>query len=155
MMTGRVHGEEMNETAVEELFSRYELLFNQAVGSDEPDMDEVASLYASEFIAAAPAGVMTGKNDDKFKQVMAQGYARYRAIGTKEMRIRDVRLSPIDEHHCLAHVAWTATYARKDEADKTIDFEVHYLIQQLEDEPKVFGWISGDEQEQLKKHGIV
>ena len=42
------------------------------------DMDEVASLYASEFIAASPAGVMAGKNDDQLKQVMAQGY---RAIG--------------------------------------------------------------------------
>lgn len=86
---------------------------------------------------------------------MAQGYAHYRTIGTKEMRIRDVRLSPIDEHHCLAQVAWTATYARKGEADKAIDFDVHYLVQQLTGEPKVFGWISGDEKELLKKHGIV
>lgn len=140
----------MNEAAVGKLFERYERLFNQSLCGDDVDMDEVASLYASEFIGAAPAGVMTGKNDDKFKQVMAQGYAHYRAIGTKEMRIRDVRLSPIDEHHCLAHVAWTATYAREGEADQAIDFDVHYLVQQLEGEAKVFGWVSGDEQELLK-----
>jgi hypothetical protein len=119
------------------------------------DMGQVASLYASEFIGAAPAGVMTGKNDDQFKQVMAQGYAHYRAIGTKEMRIRNVRLSPIDEHHCVAHVAWTATYARKDQPDVAIDFDVHYLVQKLDGEPKVFGWVSGDEQALLKQHGIV
>jgi hypothetical protein len=117
-------------------------------------MDEVASLYASDFIAASPAGVMTGKNDDQLKQAMEQGYARYRAIGTKEMRIRDVRISPIDEHHCLAHVAWTATYAREDQPDTAIDFEVHYLVQKLDGEAKVFGWVSGDEQALLKKHGI-
>ena len=142
------------ESAVRTLFARYESLFNQALGGDV-DMDEVASLYASEFIGAAPAGVMTGKNDDQFRQVMAQGYAHYRAMGTKEMRIRNVRLSPIDERHCLAHVAWTATYARKNQADVAIDFDVHYFVQKLGSEPKVFGWVTADEQALLRQHGII
>jgi hypothetical protein len=76
-------GEQMMETSVSKFFERYESFFNQSLGGDM-DMDEVASLYASEFIAASPAGVMAGKNDDQLKQVMAQGYARHRAIGTKE-----------------------------------------------------------------------
>ena len=142
------------EVAVRKLFERYHSLFNRSLGGDA-DMDAVASLYASDFIAASPAGVMTGKNDDQLKRVMAQGYARYRAIGTKAMRIRDVRISPIDEHHCLAHVAWTATYAREDRSDTAIDFDVHYLVQKLDDDAKVFGWVSGDEDALLKKHGIV
>lgn len=142
------------ETSVREFFGRYESFFNQSLGGDM-DMDEVASLYASEFIAASPAGVMTGKNDDQLKQVMAQGYARYRAMGTKEMRIRNVRLSPMDDYHCLAHVAWTATYARKDQPDIAIAFDVHYFVQKLDGEPKVFGWVSGDEQALLRKHGII
>jgi hypothetical protein len=141
------------EAAVRKLFERYESFFNRSLG-DAVDMNEVASLYASEFIAASPAGVMTGKNDDQLKQVMERGYARYRAIGTKAMRLRDVRIVPIDEHHCLAHVAWTATYAREDQPDTAIDFDVHYLVQKLDGEAKVFGWVSGDEQALLKKHGI-
>ena len=144
----------MMETSVRKLFQRYERFFNQSLGGDI-DMDEVASLYASDFIAASPAGVMTGKNDHQLKQAMTQGYAHYRAIGTKEMRIRNVAISPIDEHHCVAHVAWTATYARQDQADIAIDFDVHYLVQKLDGEPKVFGWVSGDEQALLKKHGII
>lgn len=142
------------ETSVRKFFERYESFFNQSLGGDM-DMDEVAALYASEFIAASPAGVMAGKNDDQLKEVMAQGYARYRAIGTKEMRIRNIRLSPVDDHHCVAHVAWTATYTRKDQPDVAIDFDVHYFIQTLEGEPTVFGWVSGDEQELLRKHGII
>jgi hypothetical protein len=141
------------EASVRKLFERYESFFKKALGGDV-DMSEVASLYASDFIAASPAGVMTGKNDDQLKQVMTQGYAHYRAIGTKEMRIRNVRLSPIDEHHCVAHVAWTAIYARKDQPDITIDFDVHYFVQKLDGEPKVFGWVSDDEQALLRKHGI-
>lgn len=142
------------ERAVRKLFERYANFFNRSLGGDV-DMEEVSSLYTSEFIGAAPAGVKTGKNDEQFKQIMAQGYAHYRAIGTKEMRIRNVVLSPIDEHHCVAHVAWTAIYARKDQPDVAIDFDVHYLVQKLDGEPKVFGWVSGDEQALLREHGII
>jgi hypothetical protein len=142
------------ETSIRKLFERYERVFNAALHGDV-DMEDVAGLYAAEFIAASPAGVMTGKNDEQLKQVMAQGYARYRVIGTKEMRIRGLRISPMDEHHCVAHVAWRATYVRNDRPDVTIDFDVHYLVQQLGAEPKVFGWVSGDEQAVLKEHGII
>src|SRR5687768_6759700 len=142
------------KTAVRKLFERYESCFRQALAG-QIEMDEVASLYASDFIAASPAGVMAGKNDDQLKQVMAQGYARYRAIGTKEMRIRNVRLSPMDDFHCVGHVAWTATYSRKDQPDVAIDFDVHYFVRTLDGEPRVFGWVSGDEQALLRKHGII
>ncbi len=142
------------EASARKLFERYERFFNKSLKSDI-DMEEVTFLYASDFITASPAGVMSGKNDDHLKQAMMKGYLRYRAIGTKEMRIRDLRISPIDEHHCVAHVAWTATFARKGGPDVAIDFDVHYFVQELNGPPKVFGWASGDEQTLLKKHGIV
>lgn len=144
----------MMEASVRKFFDRYEKVFNQSLGG-RTDMDEVAALYASEFVAASPAGVMTGKNDEQLKQMMAQGYARYRAMGTKGMRIRDVRFSPIDDHHGVAHVAWTATYARRDQPDVAIDFDVHYLVQNLDGELKVFGWVSGDEQALLREYGVT
>ncbi len=100
------------DAQVRKLFERYERLFRKSLAGDA-DMDEVTSVYASAFIAASPAGVMVGKNDDQLKQAMEQGYARYRAIGTKEMRIRDVGISPIDEHHCVAHVAWSRSLRAK------------------------------------------
>ena len=142
------------ETSVRKLFERYERLFNQSLGGDK-DMREIASLYSSNFMASTPTGVMTGKNNDQLKQVMARGYAHYRAIGTKEMRIRSLRLSPIDEHHCVAHVAWRATYARKDQPDVVIDFDVHYFVRMFGEVSKVFGWVSGDEQALLRQHGII
>jgi hypothetical protein len=142
------------EASVRKLFERYESVFRQSLSGDM-DMNEVAALYASEFIAASPGGVMTGKNDDQLKDIMAKGYARYREMGTKGMRLRDVRVSPIDDLHCVAHVSWTATYARKDRSDVAIDFDVHYLVQELGGAPKVFGWVSGDEEAALREHGIV
>ena len=142
------------EDSVRKLFERYERFFKQSLAGDI-DNDEVESLYASAFIAASPAGVMTGKNDDQLKKVMAEGYAHYRTIGTKGMCIRGIRLSPIDEHHCVAHVAWTATYARQDQTDIAIDFDVHYFVPKLDGEPKIFGWVSGDERALLSQHGII
>lgn len=142
------------ETEVRKLFERYEDFFNRSLAGDA-SMEEVSSLYAAEFIAASPAGVMAGKNDDQFRQAMTQGHAHYRAIGTKGMRVRGVRISPVDEHHCVAHVAWTAIYARDGRADVAIDFDVHYFVQKLAGEPKVFGWVSGDEQALLREHGVV
>ena len=71
------------------------------------------------------------------------------------MQIHNVSPSPINEHHCVAHVAWTATYVRKYQSDVAIDFDVHDLVQELDREPEVFGWVSGDEQALLKKHGII
>lgn len=142
------------DMAIRAFFARYADFFNRAV-SGQQSMDEVATLYAAEFIAASPLGVMAGKNDEQFKRAMSHGYEHYRAIGTKDMRVREVRVTRIDDLHCMAHVAWTATYAREGRDDVAIDFEVHYLMQVLSGEPKVFGWVAGNEQEVLKQYGIV
>ena len=142
------------ETAVRTLFDRYEAFFNRSLAGDF-DPDEVDRLYASEFIDASPAGVMTGKNDESLRKAMLDGYEAYRKMGTRHMRLRGLRITPVDEHHCVAHAAWTATYARDDLPETAIDFDVHYLVQTLNGEPKVFGWMAGDEQAMLKEHGIL
>jgi hypothetical protein len=144
----------MIEMDLRMFFAQYESFFNRALAGDA-DMDGIAALYAPEFIAASPTGVMSGRNDVQLKQDMIKGYERYRVIGTKKMRMRDLRLSPMDDHHCVTHVAWTATYARKDQPDLTIDFDVHYFVQQLDGKPKIFGWVSGDEQALLRSRGII
>ncbi|MGL3213393.1 nuclear transport factor 2 family protein [Bradyrhizobium sp. BR 1433] len=140
--------------SVRKLFERYERCFGQALAGDV-NMDEVRSFYAAEFIAASPHGIMTGKNDEKLMQAMSQGYAHYRSIGTTAMRMRNLQISTIDDGHCMAHVAWTATYVRDSQPDVTIDFDVHYLVQTHGAQPTIFGWVTGDEQALLRKHGII
>lgn len=135
-------------------FETYARRFNDAL-EGHFDAEATASQYASEFIAASPAGVAAGRNGKRLRQTLAQGHEYYRAIGTRQMRIRSVRVSPIDDLHCVAHVAWTASYAREGQPDVDIDFDVHYLMQTLAGVPKIFGWITGDEQAVLKAHGIV
>jgi hypothetical protein len=139
---------------VRRFFERYEAFFNQSLGGDFNEV-EASALYSSEFIAASPAGVIAGKNDDQLKEGMKQGYARYRSMGTKGVRIREIRVSTIDQLHCVAHVAWTANYARDDQPDAVVDFDVHYFLQTINHEPKVFGWVSGDEEALLREHGVI
>ncbi|HWK67474.1 MAG TPA: nuclear transport factor 2 family protein [Rhizobiaceae bacterium] len=143
----------MMEKQVRDLFERYERSFARGLRGDL-DLDEATSFYAEAFVAATPVGVMSGTNGGELKLAIEQGYAHYRAIGTRTMRIRDVGITPIDEHHCVARVAWTAVYGRKERSDVAIDFDVHYLVQMLGEAPLIFGWISGDEREILEKHGI-
>ena len=144
----------MTKDILEKFFKRYEQFFTQSLDG-ELDANEMSALYAQEFIAASPIGVMAGKNDNQFQQALAQGYEQYRKIGTKGMRVRGVSVSPIDELHCVAHVAWTATYANANNPNIEIDFDVHYLMQELNNKPHIFGWVSGNEQELLKEYGVI
>lgn len=142
------------ETEVRELFDRYECVVRDALAG-RIDPEEAAALYAPEVIAASPAGVRAGRNDAAFRQALEQGFARYRTIGTREMRLRHLRLSPIDAQHCLAHAGWRAVYARDDLPETTVDFDVHYLVQVLDGAARVFGWVTGDEEAALRRHGIL
>jgi hypothetical protein len=56
------------ETRVRKFFERYESLFNRSLRGDA-DIEDLAALYASEFIAASSAGVMAGKNNDQLRQL--------------------------------------------------------------------------------------
>jgi hypothetical protein len=144
----------MTKEDVQELFQQYQEFFRNAI-KDEMDMEQGAAFYATAVIGAAPAGVMVAQNDEQFRLVMQQGFDAYREMGTKDMRIRGIDITPIDELHCLTRVSWTTVYDRGDYPDTSIDFDVYYLVQQVQETPKIFGWISGDEQAVLKEHGII
>ena len=66
------------------------------------------------------------------------------------MQVRNIRLSPIDNLHAAAHVEWTAVYAKDMQPDISIDFEMHYFVQELNGQQEVFGWVSGDEKALLR-----
>lgn len=147
-------GADMTKDTLEKFFQRYERFFMQSLNG-EIDGDEMWELYAPEFIAASPMGVLAGKNDTDFRQALSAGYEQYRKIGTKGMHVRGVGMSQIDTFHCVANVSWTASYETANKQQIDIDFDVHYLMQELNGKIRIFGWISGNEQELLKQHGVI
>ena len=144
----------MTKDSLEKFFQRYERFFMQSLNG-EINGEETSELYAPEFIAASPIGVQAGKNDAAFCQALSDGYKQYRKIGTKGMCVRNVEMLQIDELHCIASVAWTASYQAANQQQIDIDFDVHYLMQELNGKLRIFGWISGNEQELLKQYGVI
>lgn len=141
------------ERAVAGLFARYEHLVAEILAG-RAGAGEFAPLYTDDVLGASPQGVAAGKARD-FLGALAQGFERYRALGTRRMQVTGLRVVPIDAEHCLAHVGWSALYERDDLPPTTIAFEVHYLVRLHEGEARVFGWIAGDEEASLRKHGVM
>lgn len=144
----------MTQGQLEHFFKDYEQFFMHSLGGTV-DSEAVASFYAPALIAASPLGVMTGANDVAFREGLAAGYDQYRAIGTTGMHVRSVTMTPIDDLHAVASVAWRASYERPGGEVFDIDFDVHYLMQEHAGVLRIFGWISGDEQEVYKEHGLI
>jgi hypothetical protein len=142
--------------AVEMFFSAYEARFNTALGDlATDDVEGTASAFADYFVEASPVGVSGGKNDDGFRAMIPKGNDFYRSIGTQLMKIKSLKITPLDDYHVQAKVSWQAAYKKKDGSKDSIDFDVIYFLQVLNGPPKIFAYITGDEQKVYKEKGIV
>ncbi|MEI9416741.1 nuclear transport factor 2 family protein [Mesorhizobium sp. Cs1321R2N1] len=139
---------------VAKFFGAYAEFYNDALLSDA-GLKDVADIYSSAFISVTPGGVMAGENGKQLIEIMKKGFEGYRAMGAGKMTCRDVSVTPIDQDHCVAKVQWSGEYQNKKAALITIDFEVSYLLERRDGKLKVFGWISGDEQAEFRKHGLL
>src|SRR5688500_9131346 len=79
---------------VEAFFTRYEKRFNDAL-TNPPiiDVKGVIASFASYFVAASPNGVTGGKNGLVFRFIIPRGFAYYRKIGTKSMKITSLEIT--------------------------------------------------------------
>jgi hypothetical protein len=146
----------MHEENIRKFFTQYEARFNQSL-QDPPvlDIDGVAASFTDFFIEASPLGVSGGKNDEKFREMIPQGFAFYKSIGTKSMKVANLDIIALDDDHAMAKVHWDSRYIKRDGSKERIEFDVIYFLQLLRDEPKIFAYITGDEQRVLKEHGLI
>ena len=138
---------------IEEFFSNYEQNFNSALGGAEIE-EHIKQSFASCFVESSPTGVVCGQNDKKFVENIKKGLEMYRTIGTTGMSITSKDISIIDDLHASAKIYWRYAY-EKDGTPGFIDFHVVYLLNFVDGTPKIFGYISGDEQRALKEHGLI
>ena len=139
---------------VQKFFKAYEKIYNDAIAGNV-DLNDVADKYSAGFVSVTPAAVMVGENGQQLKDMMGKGFEAYRAIGSRKMTCADVSVTPIDQDHCVAEVNWSGDYQRKDRKPVTIDFAINYLVEKRDGDLKVFGWISGGEQAEFRKHGLM
>ncbi len=138
-------------------FRRYAERFQRSL--DDPsdvDTDGVVDSFAEYFVESSPAGVQGGKNGLRFRFALGRGFAHYRKIGTVSMRVAKLEVVPLDALHAMATVTWDSRYRRrKDGAPVKIVFANRYFLAIRKGVPKIFAYVTGDEQALLKKHGLV
>jgi hypothetical protein len=94
--------------------------------------------------------------DDKISESqILQGFEFYRSIGTKSMKISRLTVIALDELHVQARVSWQSDYVKRDGTGERIDFDVIYLLQTIGEGPKIFAYITGDEEEALRERGLI
>lgn len=139
---------------ISQFFDDYARRFNEALNGAEVDVDAVAGSFASSFLEASPVGINCGKNDNTFKEVIPKGYAYYRSIGTASMKIGSKVITILDEFHAMVKIHWQALYIKKEGNKEEVGFDVYYFVQVMENKPKIFAYITGDEQKLLKEKGL-
>lgn len=144
------------EQRIREFFEAYAKRVNDALG-EEPtiDVEGVRDSFADYFVESSPVGVHGGKNGALFKAMIPRGYKHYRRIGTKSMEIASLDLTSLDDYHWMAKVHWDSRYEKKGASSVKIEFDILYFVTLQSGSPKIFAYITGDEQRVLKEHGIV
>ena len=140
---------------IERFFADYAKRFNDSL--KEPPVVDVAGVrnaFADYFVGASPVGVKGARNGLIFRFMIPRGFAHYKKIGTTAMNVTSVVVTAIDDLHVMASVAWDSRY-RKDGREIAIPFENVYLLQITDKGPKIFAYVTGDEQKVLREHGLV
>jgi hypothetical protein len=141
---------------LEEFFAHYAARVNAALAAPpRVDVESAASAFADYFLGANPKGVYCGKNDDEFRAAIPKGYEFYRSIGTKRMEIDSLMLTKLDDFHTQANVHWVAKYEKKDGSKVEIPFDVIYFVQEIGQGPKIFAYITGEEEQAYRDKGLV
>ena len=144
-------------TDLKSFFEVYAKRSNDALKSPpREDVDGVVASFAPFLVESSPRGVMGGANNAEFKKLIAQGFAKYREVGGKVMRVKGVKVTELDDANAMATVDWEFDYERKkDGKHGTVGFTNRYFLNVAGDAPKIFAYITPDEQQAMKDHGLI
>lgn len=144
------------ETRIRAFFKGYETQYRRALKSpDGVDSRKVASHFASYFVESSPGGAHGGRNGWMFRFMITRGFAFYRKIGTRDMTLEVVEVTPIDARHATAKVAWEAHCVRRDGTAVTVPFTHVYFLREERRALKIFAYVADDQQKLLEDHGLV
>lgn len=144
------------ETKVRALFDAYGKRSDDAL-QDPPreDIEGMANAFASYFVGSNPKGVFGGPNGDKLRAMIPQGLAHYRAVGGKHMTIKGIKVIELDHCHAVADVDWDFAYTNKAGRSGHVTFTNFYFVTIADGTPKIFGYVTPDEQQAMQDHGLV
>ena len=127
---------------IEELFRDYGKSFSAL------DLHHTADLYADQFIAAGPKGIIS-QTREEFDKNAEQAADYYRKVGQKRAEILSAKETWFGDRYVMVTIHWGAHFEK---LDKPYEFDVSYLVQLTDAKPKIILFISHqDEDEAMKK----
>lgn len=136
----------MKKEKIEKFFNQYEKAF------DKLDLKAISELYADTFLSSGPKGTITEtKQEAASKAEDAANF--YRSIGQKSARLVSKKLVPISNEYTMVVVRWAVVLEKA--GDKPVEFDISYILQETNDEPKIILFITHtDEMELMKELGF-
>ncbi|MCW5718885.1 MAG: hypothetical protein KIS68_13740 [Bauldia sp.] len=142
---------------VDEFFAAYGRRSNDALRRPPvEDIDGMMESFGPFFVGASPRGIMGAATDGAFRDALAKGFERYRAIGGTSMEVSGVEVVPIDEFHVMAKVGWRFSYDRpKDGKRGVMQFTNVYFLNRSDGPLRIFAAVTPDEESALRQEGLV
>ena len=136
----------MSRDQLDNLFKDYETAF------DKLDLKTISGYCADSFISAGPKGSMA-QSKKEYEKKAEQVVQFYRSVGRKSARIISKRVMPICNEYSMVVVRWGVTFEKI--GTKQVEFDVSYIIQETDVDPKIILLISHeDEEAAMKKLGL-
>lgn len=144
------------ETKVRALFDAYGKRADDALRNPPvEDIDGLVNFFASFFVESSPKGVNGGANDQRFRDLIPTGYARYRAVGGRHMTIKGFKFTALDHCHGVADIDWDFAYTNRAGQSGHVTFTNFYFITTAGGPPKIFAYVTPDEEQAMQEHGLV
>ena len=136
----------MVDKRIKDLFEDYGKAFSSLA------LQKTARLYAEDFIAAGPKGVISNTRDVFIKNA-DKAAEFYRSVGQEKAEIKSMKETWFSENYVMVTVHWAAHFKSLEDP---VEFDVSYLVQLTDETPKIILFISHeDEEETMKKLGLM
>jgi len=130
---------------VEALFKDYGKAFSSLA------LQKTAQLYADNFIAAGPKGIMS-QTRQEFLDNADKAAEFYRRVGQQSADMLSAKETWFSENYVMVTVHWGVTFEK---LDQPVEFDVSYLVQLTGRQPKIILFISHeDEEDKMKELGL-
>jgi hypothetical protein len=144
------------ETKVRALFDAYGKRSDDALQyPPKLDIEGMVRSFAPFFVGSSPRGVMGGANDDAFREMVPKGFAHHRNVGGKHMTIKGIRVIELDRLHAVADVDWQFDYVNKAGKAGQVTFTNFYFVTIADGSAKVFAYVTPDEEQAMREHGLL
>ncbi|QCI67413.1 hypothetical protein [Phreatobacter stygius] len=138
-------------------FKAYSQRSNDALQSPpKQDVDGTIAGFAPFFVGASPKGVFGGASEATFRKAIPQAFQRYRDAGGNRFEITHIAVTELDDCNVMARTDWEFGYRRpNDGVVGTIAFQNLYFLNFADGRPKIFAFITPDEDQAMREHGLV